>query len=349
MKSFIYLTLIFALALTSCTGDYKKGDNGLEYKIISGDGGKKLAYGNFIQMDIAQSYKGDKKDTMLGDSRDYMPRIESYDSMTTPPAYLKLLKEVKKGDSVVIRLLVDSAYKNSTQPLPPFMKRGGYIYTTVKIINIFETKEQKDSANKAELKLNGAKIFKKQTARVVKDLEANKAQIEMDSKIISGYLEKNNIRAIKGSWGTFVDIHTEGTGDQIGSNSVVMVNYTGKTLDSGKVFDSNIDPQFKHTEPLEVPIGQVGTVILGWTDALLQMKKGTKATVYIPSSLGYGKNGNSPKIKPDANLVFEIEVINVISEEEAMAIAEGKRKLQEETSKKMMDSLKKVAPTEPKK
>ena len=349
MKQFIFLTLICSMALASCTVDFKKGDNGLEYKIISGSGGKKLAYGNFIQMDITQSYKGDKKDTLLGDSRDYMPRIEAFDSVSTPPAYLKILKEVKKGDSVVIRLLVDSAYKNSSQPLPPYLKKGGYIYTTVKVINIFETKDQADSANKAELKLNSSKIFKKQVAKVVKDLEVNKAQIEMDSKIISGILDKNNIKAIKGSWGTFIDIHTEGTGEQVGNNSVVTVNYTGKTLDSGKVFDSNIDPKFNHAEPYDVPISQVGTVIFGWTDALLKMKKGTKATVYVPSSLAYGKNGNPPKIGPDAILVFDIEVLNVISEDEAMAKAEEKRKMQEEASKKMMDSLKMIKPTAPKK
>ena len=349
MKQSIFLTAICALVMSSCSVDYKKGDNGLEYKIISGGGGKKLAYGNFLQMHITQSYKGNKTDTLLGDSREYMPRIEPFDSATTPPAYLKILKGVQKGDSVVIRLLVDSAYKNSSQPIPPFMKKGGYIYTTVKVLNILDTKEQADSANKAELKMNSGKIFSRQMLKAEQELAKNKTQIEMDSKTISGYLEKNNLKAIKGTWGTFLVIHDGGTGEKISGNSVVTVNYTGKTLDSGKVFDSNVDPAFKHTEPFDVSMSQVGSVILGWTDALLQMKKGTKASVYIPSSLGYGKSGNSPKIGSDANLVFDIEVINVISEDEAMTRAEEKRKKQEEDNKRMMDSMKKAMPETQKK
>ena len=84
---------------------------------------------------------------------------------------------------------------------------------------------------------------------------------------------------------------------------------------------------------------------MGWTDALAKMKKGTKATVYIPSSLGYGKNGKMPKIKPDANLVFDMEIIDVISEDVAMAKAEEKRKASEEARQRMMDSLKRTLPT----
>ena len=340
MKQFIYLLTICAIAFTSCTGDYKKGDNGLEYKIIAGDGGKKLALGNFLQIHITQSYKGQKSDTVLGDTRDYMPRIEAFDSGSTPIAYLKILKNARKGDSLVIRLLVDSAYKNATQPMPPFMKKGGYIYTTIKMVNIFENREQADSANKAELKLNGDKIYKNQVAKVEKDIQMNKTQIGTDSKYIASYLEKYSTQAIRGNWGTFIAVHTEGTGEKIGHNSVVTVNYTGRTLDSGKVFDSNTDPKFKHHQPYDVSMSQVGAVIIGWTDALSQMKKGTKATVYIPSSLGYGKNGNMPTIGPDANLVFDIEVLNVVSEEEAMAKAEEAKKKGEEARARLIDSMK---------
>ena len=339
MKQFIYLSVFCVFAFAACTSPYKKGDSGLEYKVIEDGSGKKLAYGNFLQMHITQRYKDAKKDTLLGDSRDYMPRIEAFDSNSTPPAYLKILGNTRKGDSLVIRILADSVYKQSPTEMPSFIKKGGYLYTTVKIINIFTSKEQADSANTAEMKTAKPKIYKKQLEKVEKDIATNKAQIEADSKVISAYLEKNNIKTIKGNWGTFIAIHTEGTGAKMDNNSVATVNYTGKTLDSGKVFDSNLDPKFNHMEPLQVYVGQLGSMILGWPDAFMQLTKGTKATIYIPSSLGYGKNGNPPKIGPDANLVFDVDIIDVSTEEQATAKAEAMKKKNEDMQRRMLDSL----------
>ena len=340
MKQLFYLAFFGVLiAMTSCTSPYTKGDAGIEYKIIADGSGKKLVYGNFMQLHISQSYKGSKTDTLLGNSRDYMPRTEAFDSSSTPPAYLKILTNLRIGDSVVFRILADSVYKQAPGDMPPFMKKEGYLYTTVKILNIFETREQADSANIAETKMAMPKIFKKQMDNIDKELVKYKAQIETDSKLISAYLEKNNIKTIKGKWGTFIAIQNEGTGSNLDFNSVASVNYTGKTLDSMKVFDSNTDLKFGHLEPYPVSIGQLRGVIMGWFDALLQMKKGTKATVYIPSSLGYGKNGNPPKINPDANLIFDMEVVGVSSEEEMMAQNAALKRREEQSRKHMMDSI----------
>lgn len=341
MKQFIYLAAFCVFALAACTPGYKKAENGIEYKIITDGKGQKLAIGNFMQIHITQKYQGAKSDTLLGDTRDYMPRIEPFDSASTPPAYMKILGQTRAGDSVVVRILTDSAYKGG-QDMPPFMKKGGYLYTTIKIVNIFTTRDQADSANRAELKLNGRKIYEKQLVQVEKDINNNKAQIDKDCSTIQAYLDKNNIKTIRGKWGTFIEIKSEGTGNKIDFNSVVRVNYTGKTLDSAKVFDSNIDSQFHHTDPIEVTMSQVGKVIFGWSDALMQLKNGTKATIYVPSSLGYGKVGSMPRIKPDAILVFDIEIMNVISEDEAMAIVSENRKKAEAQQKQMLDSLKKI-------
>ena len=78
--------------------------------------------------------------------------------------------------------------------------------------------------------------------------------------------------------------------------------------------------------------------------ALKEMKKGTKATVYIPSSLAYGKNGRSPEIKPDQILVFDMEVLDVITEESKIAKQEAEEKAMKAAQEKMMDSLKNANP-----
>ena len=126
-------------------------------------------------------------------------------------------------------------------------------------------------------------------------------------------------------------ISTEGTGEKISINDVAVVNYTGRTLDSAKVFDSNTDPKLGHPQPYEVKVGELGGIILGWSDALLQLKKGTKATIYIPSSLAYGPAGNGEKIKPNENLMFDMEVTDVISE---TAFAAKQKAMQEEMMRK---------------
>ena len=99
MKQFFYLSVICVLALTACTGAFKKGDNGIEYKIISKGSGKTVGYGNFIQIHIKQVYGG-TKDTVLMDTRDIMPRIQMLDSVNTPVAYYKIISQMKKGDSL---------------------------------------------------------------------------------------------------------------------------------------------------------------------------------------------------------------------------------------------------------
>ncbi len=98
-------------------------------------------------------------------------------------------------------------------------------------------------------------------------------------------------------------ITQEGTGKSPTANSVVKVHYTGKLVD-GTVFDSSVE----RGEPIEFPLNQV---IAGWTEGLQLMKEGSKATLYIPSNLGYGEQGASGMIPPNSTLIFDVELIEV--------------------------------------
>jgi FKBP-type peptidyl-prolyl cis-trans isomerase len=187
------------------------------------------------------------------------------------------------------------------------------------------------------------KAYQKQLGLVEKDLATNKVQLDKDSKEIEAYLAKNSIKATKTKWGTYVSIVTEGTGAQLTSKDIASVNYSGHVLDSTSLFDSNTDPKFGHVQPYDVQLGQIGGVILGWTDALLQMKKGTKAKVFIPSPLGYGKQGKQPGINPDQILVFDMEVVDAMSEEARQAKQEEQDRMNQAAQQKMMDSLKNAA------
>ncbi len=81
---------------------------------------------------------------------------------------------------------------------------------------------------------------------------------------------------------------------------------------NGEKFDSNVDPQFQHVQPFEFMLGK-GSVIKGWDEGIALLKKGGKATLFIPSTLAYGANSPSPKIPAHSVLVFEVELNEIIA------------------------------------
>jgi FKBP-type peptidyl-prolyl cis-trans isomerase len=277
---------------------------------------------------------------MLADSREYMPHTEAYDTLTMPPEYPEIFHDVIEGDSVVIRIAADSFLKLNNNPALSFARSGGKFYTTFKILNIFKNRREADSATRVEFKVNGLKIFNKQLAKFEFDIQKKAVQIGSDAKKISDYLEGKKISYIRGNWGTFIVIHDEGSGEKIKFDNVVGINYTGKGLEDGKAFDSNIDPKFGHPGILEIHMNELQSIIPGLLDALMQLKKSSSATIYIPSSLGYGVNGVPPNIKSNENLVFEIEVKEVITEDSAMKIVSESRQRNDEVRRRMLDSLK---------
>ena len=339
MKTRFYLATLLLVVLAACgTNSFKKGDKGLEYKIISDGSGETIGYGNFVQLHFKQVYKG-ATDTVISDSRDYMPRINMLDSISTPPEYFKILKLLRKGDSLVLRTRVDSFYKRDPTAIPPYMKHSDMIYTSLKIVNIFETQAQADSANKAEAKLAKPRMIQKQMSEIENQvIGKNKQQWEADIKKIEDYLAKNNIKATKSRWGTYVNFIDEGVGEKITTGDVVMVKYTAKTFDSSHVVDSNMGP---NGQPYQVNMSQFGTVVLGWHDALFQMRNKTKAVIYIPSTLAYGKDGRSG-IKPNENLVFDMEIVSVENEEAALAKQEAQQKILAERQRALVDSMNKA-------
>ncbi len=101
----------------------------------------------------------------------------------------------------------------------------------------------------------------------------------------------------------------EGTGVSPKAGQLISVHYTG-TLEDGQKFDSSVD----RDEPLEYTHG-VGMVIQGWEEGLATMKAGGKRRLYIPSHLGYGDRGAGKIIPANANLIFDVELLEVIDAE----------------------------------
>lgn len=97
-----------------------------------------------------------------------------------------------------------------------------------------------------------------------------------------------------------------GDGEKALAGSRVSVHYVGK-LEDGTQFDSSID----RNTPFEFELG-AGQVIKGWDEGIALMKVGDKVTFRIPSELGYGKRGAGGVIPPDAILIFDVELLEVM-------------------------------------
>ncbi len=99
-------------------------------------------------------------------------------------------------------------------------------------------------------------------------------------------------------------VMTEGEGPKPTKDNTVRVHYTGTLLD-GTVFDSSV----QRGEPAEFGVGQV---ISGWTEALQLMNVGSKYKLFIPSELAYGARGAGQAIGPNAMLIFEVELLDIV-------------------------------------
>ncbi|MCK0538320.1 FKBP-type peptidyl-prolyl cis-trans isomerase [Alcanivorax quisquiliarum] len=101
--------------------------------------------------------------------------------------------------------------------------------------------------------------------------------------------------------------HDEGRTPRL--EDTVVAHYEGKLAD-GTVFDSSIE----RGSPASFPLSQV---IKGWQEALQLMREGEKWQLVIPPELAYGERGAGGQIGPNETLVFDVELIEIKSADDA--------------------------------
>lgn len=101
-----------------------------------------------------------------------------------------------------------------------------------------------------------------------------------------------------------------GDGKEAVRGALITTHYTG-TLEDGTVFDSSVNKG----RPFQCVIG-TGRVIKGWDQGIMGMKVGGKRKLFVPAHLAYGERQIGAHIKPNSNLLFEIELLEVLTRDD---------------------------------
>ena len=255
--------------------------SGISYKILKDAKGDQYAKeGDFVSLHIQTIFE----DSLIFSSK----KERGGEPVTFPVAQPRFHGDLSEaltlltpGDSAIFLVPVDTL-KASKQTMQPWMKDGKSITYSIELVSI-KTADEALKEKEAKAK------------------ESSSPQ-EDDEKL-QQYFKKNGLNPQKRESGLYYLITQATDGEKPIPGQRVMVHYTGKLMD-GTIFDSS-----EGKDPLSFALGR-GQVILGWDEGIGQLKKGEKATLFIPSYLAYGDRSPSPKIPPHSILIFEVELVD---------------------------------------
>lgn len=274
---------VFATFLSSCDeGGLKTTDNGLMYKFhVSNSDGRMPVEGDIIEVNM--SYE--TPDTVLFDSK----------AMPTP-LVMRMDKSIFKGD------LYEGIYMMHVGDSATFVLNMDSVF--IKLLRQPKTPAEFDSLEHINFNI---KLISVKSADEMKAEQEAKVELarEEEGKNMATYLTDNNI-TVEPTVSGLIFIETRkgnGTKPQVGDK--VIVHYTGYLLDGTK-FDSSVD----RDTPFKFDLGQ-GRVIKGWDEGIAMLSVGGKATLIIPSKLGYGDRGAGGTIGSYATLKFDVELLGI--------------------------------------
>ncbi len=173
-------------------------------------------------------------------------------------------------------------------------------------------------------KFDAAKIFKDHVQNQVAEQKANEAKYAKVKADKVASFAQAKASGTKTESGLVYNIIQKGSGKKPVAGSTVYVNYAGY-FEDGNLFDSSYADVNKAYgkwdanraaqngyQPFPFQAGKKDGLIPGFLEGLEKMNIGDKALLFIPSNLGYGAQGAGGVIPPNTNLVFELELLEVM-------------------------------------
>jgi peptidylprolyl isomerase len=137
----------------------------------------------------------------------------------------------------------------------------------------------------------------------------------------AAYLSDLKTKATKTPTGLQYVITKKAGGKKPANAANIYIHYAG-FLENGTLFDSSIEEVSKAFgkydenraaqngyQPIPFQAGKKDGMIPGFIEGLEKLSFGDKAVIFIPSKLGYGEAGAGGVIPPNANIIFEIELL----------------------------------------
>ena len=196
--------------------------------------------------------------------------------------------------------------------------------------DVVDSIAQGDTINKMVIvrKGGGAKafdapmVFSEHFAEVERKAKEQEAALDKVKKDFIATVETQKAQAKELPSGLKIAVLKEGTGPKPTVGGKALVYYAGYLTD-GSLFDSNVlevvelydkvDPRRKQMNgytPVPMDYSPEASLIPGFREGLLSMKTGDKVRLFIPSHLGYGPSGIPNVIPPNADLIFDLEIVN---------------------------------------
>ncbi len=210
--------------------------------------------------------------------------------------------EIVKGQDVVDAIGNVETEKPGDKPVQPVI---------IEKVNII---------NKGKVKIP---YFTEEMAKIEKEKKEKEARIDKIAEKKAKELEELESKADSLPSGLKIYFNKIGDGPQPKQGDKILMNYAGY-LTNGHLFDSNIyenAEKYETVDEVRKAAGQYSPVptdyspdaklIPGFREGLLKMKVGDKATLFIPAHLAYGSRGIPGIIPPDAELIFELEIVDL--------------------------------------
>ncbi|HEY4324573.1 MAG TPA: FKBP-type peptidyl-prolyl cis-trans isomerase [Mucilaginibacter sp.] len=290
-----YILIILALIIAvnaNAQNDLQHSPKGALYQVFTHNIGEKIKLNDVVTFQFIQ--KTDKDSVLFSTYTAGHPVQAQIQPSQNVGDLMEIFPLLTVKDSAMVKIPADSIFKGHEDQRPPFFPKGSSLTFLLKI-------EKVQSLNDAitERNVEMEKIKAAELADANKYIVDHKLVVNTTTSGLRYVITKPSPK------------HKPLKGD------TVLVNYVGHSLE-GKVFDTSIESVAKTAgveqpgrpyEPLQVVLG-AGGIIPGWDEGLLLLNEGSKATFIVPSSLGYGEQGNGD-IKPFSTMVFDIELVKI--------------------------------------